>query len=379
MVYFWVIFFIVFYTYILYPLLLKVISFFYNENEITFNVKEILNVDFVILAYNEEKVIYDKILNSLDALKKINGAKLWIVSDGSTDKTNQIVTSLIGNPIIEFIQLKRSGKSQSINSIIPLLKGDIIVFSDANVDFSKSTIINLLKPFNDINVGCTCGKVIYRNPNNVNSGDGESMYWKYENEIKKLESKIGYVAGATGAVYAIRRELFHPLPSNCINDDFTISMKIVEAGFKCKYVENAVVYENVAPTIKDEFKRHVRDATGHYISIIHLIKLVNLFIGARSFIFWSHRLIRWAVPFLLILLFIINTTLLDKIFYSTFFYCQIIFYFFAIVGIFTNNNNKINIIFFVPFYFCNLNFALFLGFLNSIFVKQKGIWESTAR
>lgn len=379
MAYFWVFFFLVFYTYALYPLLLKIISFFYHEKEMIFNSKEILNIDFVILAYNEEKVIHNKILNSLDALKKINSAKLWIVSDGSTDKTNQIVSSFIVNPLIEFIQLKRSGKSQSINSVIPLLKGNIIVFSDANVEFSESTIMNLLKPFNDINVGCTCGKVIYRNPNKVNSGDGESLYWKYENEIKKIESKIGYVSGATGAVYAIRRELFHPLPSNCINDDFTISMKIVEAGYKCKYVENAVVYENVAPTVIDEFKRHIRDATGHYISIIHLIKLVNLFTGVRSLIFWSHRLIRWSVPFLLFLLFIINVTLLDHILYIFFFYCQLFFYFFAFIGIFTNNNKKINIIFFIPFYFCNLNLALLLGFFNSIFVKQKGIWESTAR
>ena len=159
----------------------------------------ILKIDFVILAYNEEKVILEKILNSLECLKRIKGAQLWLVSDGSTDKTNEIATSLIDYANFHFVPLKRSGKSQSINRVIPLLNGDVVVFSDANVEFTESTIPNLLKPFSNNDVGCTCGKVVYRNPNNVLSGDGESFYWKYENEIKKLESIIGYVAGATGA------------------------------------------------------------------------------------------------------------------------------------------------------------------------------------
>jgi biofilm PGA synthesis N-glycosyltransferase PgaC len=378
MIYFWILFFLVFYTYLLYPLFLIILAKFYESPKDS-STNSNLKIDFVVLAYNEEKVILEKILNSLECLKKINGAQLWIVSDGSTDKTNQIVTSILDKPNLNFIPLNRSGKSQSINSVIPLLNGDIVIFSDANVEFTENTIPNLLKPFSISDVGCTCGKVVYRNPNKVVSGDGESFYWKYENEIKKLESVIGYVAGATGAVYAIRRQLFKKLPHNCINDDFTISMKIVESGFKSKYVEQAIVYENVAPTVKDEFKRHIRDATGHYISILHLIKLTNIFLGLRSFIFWSHRLIRWSVPFLLIFLFIANLLLLSNILYLTLFVFQILFYLLAIFGTFILNNRKVKLLFFIPYYFCNLNLALLLGFFNSLFVKQKGIWESTPR
>ena len=153
---------------------------------------------------------------------------------------------------------------------------------------------------------------MFRNPGKIISGKGESFYWKYENNLKKFESKIGYVCGATGAVYAIRKSLFVDLPKNCINDDFTISMKVIEQGFKCIYSEEAIVYENVAPSVESEFKRHIRDATGHYISILHLKKLLNLFKGMSSLIFWSHRIIRWLVPFFLIIIFILNTKFINN-------------------------------------------------------------------
>ncbi len=370
----------IFYTYLLYPLFLILLTkFFKRKVEQTGNFQEDILIDFVVLAYNEEKVIEEKILNSIKILKNIPGAKLWIVSDGSTDNTNQIVTSFRNNPLVNFIPLKRSGKSQAINSIVNLLHGDIIVFSDANVEYTSETIDNLLQPFYDKKVGCTCGKVIYRNPNNILSGDGESFYWKYENSLKKLESKLGFVAGATGAVYAIRRNLFHFLPKNCINDDFSISMKIVESGFQLKYVEEAIVYENVAPSINSEFKRHIRDATGHYLSIFFLYKLLNPFSGIRSLIFWSHRILRWSVPLFLIILFALNFFLLNKPLYKYLFFAQIIFYFLSILGLLFQKKGKISIILFLPFYFCNLNLALFIGMLNAIFKKNNGKWQSTCR
>ena len=156
-------------------------------------------------------------------------------------------------------------------------------------------------------------------------------------------------------------------------------MKIVELGYKSKYIEEAVVYENVAPSVNSEFIRHIRDATGHYISIYHLIRLINPFLGIRSVIFWSHRLLRWSVPFLLIFIFFLNISLLNIPFYIILFYLQILFYVFAFLGILFLKYKKIHIIFFIPYYFCNLNLALLLGFIKSILIKQKGTWESTER
>ena len=374
---FWISIFLIIYTYFLYPLLLKIISRFFKSKDYKSNLN--LKLDFLIMAYNEEKVIESKILNTLKILEGFKYANIWIVSDGSSDKTNEIVKSYEKNKLINFVALERSGKSQAINKIIPKLKGDVIIFSDANIEYTTETISNLIKPYSDINVGCTCGKLVHRNPGNIVSGEGESFYWKYENNLKKIESKIGYVSGATGAVYSIRRNLFKKLSKNCINDDFTISMNVILKGYKCIYVEEAIVYENVAPTIKAEFKRHIRDATGHYISIIHLFKLINPFLGFKSLIFWSHRLIRWSVPFLLLGLFLINFLISNHPLYRLILICQFIFYFLAILGVVFSGKSKLPTLIFLPFYFCNLNLALFLGFLNSIFFRQNGMWNSTNR
>ena len=312
-------------------------------------------------------------------LKNFKNAKLRVVSDGSTDSTNSICNNYIDNPQFIFSPFTRSGKSQSINKIIRNVECDIIIFSDANVEYTESTIINLLKPYTDPNIGFTCGKVIYNNPEEVISGKGESFYWKYENFLKKQESKIGYIAGATGAVYSIKRKLFLPLKNNCINDDFTISMNVIKQGFKSKYVEDAIVYESVAPTIEEEFKRHIRDATGHYLSLMHLTTLLNPFLGRSSFVFWSHRVLRWLVPMILILLFYLNIFLLSRNFYLQLFFLQILFYSFAFIALIFRKVGKLPFFLFVPFYFCNLNTALFIGFIKSLFIRQNGMWESTKR
>jgi cellulose synthase/poly-beta-1,6-N-acetylglucosamine synthase-like glycosyltransferase len=159
---------------------------------------------------------------------------------------------------IHLLEFPRTGKSVILNQAMNLLNSEVVVFSDANTEYSTDAVKRLVRHFEDPDVGCVSGRLIYRNPGETISGKGESIYWKYETALKKMESKLGYVAGANGAIYAIRRDLFEPFPPRTINDDFTLSMKIVMKGFKCVYDENAIVYEDVAPTMQSEFNRHVR-------------------------------------------------------------------------------------------------------------------------
>ena len=194
-----------------------------------------------------------------------------------------------------------------------------------------------------------------------------------------MESKLGYVAGANGAIYAVRKELFKPLPPRTINDDFTISMRIVEKGYRCIYEENAIAYEDVSPTVKGEFRRHIRDGAGHYLAMRYLIRLLNPFLGIRAFIYWSHRVVRWIAPFIMIFLVIINLLLINYFFYKITCLLQAGFYLLAIAGFINIESKRMPFFIYVPFYFCNLNLALLLGFFKVLTGKQKITWESTDR
>lgn len=379
----WICIFIIVYTYFIYPLFLLLISRYGGSLRRNDGSGENITwpkVTLLIAAYNEEQVIERKINNSLLLDYPAGLLDIWIASDGSSDATNDIVKRLIQeNKSLNLMELPRSGKSGAINKAMASIKSDIIVFSDANTEYSNDAILKMVRHFDNPSVGCVCGRLIYRNPEEVISGKGESFYWRYETKLKKMESALGYVAGANGAIYAIRKELFEPLPSGTINDDFTISMKIVMKGYKCIYEENAIAYEDVAPSMESEFTRHVRDGAGHYIAVRHLTGLLNPLLGTRSLIYWSHRIMRWSVPFLLIYIFIASLILSDIILYQILLFAQLVFYGMAFVGLLTINRIRLPFIVYIPFYFSNLNLALLYGFLKVLSGLQKPTWESTAR
>jgi cellulose synthase/poly-beta-1,6-N-acetylglucosamine synthase-like glycosyltransferase len=379
---FWFTLGIIFFTYIGYPVILYLLSKIFYQNEKT-EVNENHDwpkVSLLIAAYNEEGVIGAKIKNciALDYPKDL--LQILIASDGSSDSTNNIVRKYVAeHKNIQLLEFTRTGKSGMLNQAIKSVRGEIVVFSDANTEYSIDALKKLVKHFKDPDIGCVSGRLIYRNPGEAISGKGESLYWKYETALKLMESKLGYVAGANGAIYAIRRDLFEPFSPRTINDDFTLSMKIVEKGFKSLYEETAKVYEDVAPTVTSEFHRHVRDGAGHYIAVTCLIGLLNPFLGLRSFIYWSHRIFRWLVPFFLILLFCLNIFLFDELFYKYLFILQCLFYSLAIIGWACTKSIKIPFLFYVPFYFCNLNLALLLGFFKAVSNAQKTTWDRTER
>lgn len=382
---FWILIFFVLYAYFGYPLILILLNRllpFIRKSQVvpSYNQASLPTVDLLIAAYNEERIIAAKIANALSLEYPDGKFNIYVASDGSTDETNNIVRDLAEkNDNVHLLEFPRTGKSGILNAAVKYLNGEIIVFSDANTEYAKDSIKQLVSNFARSCVGCVCGRLIYRNPGQLVSGAGESFYWRYETTLKKLESNIGYIAGANGAIYAIRRSLFVPFPPSTINDDFTLSMKIVENGHRSIYDEKAIGYEDVAPSMESEFKRHVRDGAGHYIAIIQLLRLLNPFLGIRSFIYWSHRIIRWAIPFLLIILFILNYQLIDILFYKLVFYCQVFFYTVALLGWGLSSFIKLPFIIYIPFYFCNLNLALFIGFLKAITGTQKAKWNSTER
>lgn len=378
---FWSGLFLLFYAYLGYPLFLIGVSKMLSPKSLRKKETEMWPVvSILIAAYNEEKVIGDKLKNCLALDYPAELLEIYVASDGSSDRTNDIVRGYAEKEKrIHLLEFPRTGKSGVLNKAMACLKSEIVVFSDANTEYMRNALTNLVKHFSDEKIGCVCGRLIYRNHGEVVSGKGESFYWRYETALKKMESRLGYVAGANGAIYAIRRELFEPLPAGTINDDFTISMRIVQKGFRNIYDENAIAHEDVAPNMESEFRRHVRDGAGHYIAVYHLFGLLNPFLGLRTFIYWSHRLLRWAAPFVLILLFLLNMVLLTNLFYLPLFILQLGFYLLAVIGLLYVKTKNLPFFMYVPFYFCNLNLALLLGFLKAVTGRQKMTWERTER
>lgn len=370
-----------FYAYIGYPVVLFILSrALGEERKAAGEGLPLPSVSVLIAAYNEEKTIGEKIVNTLSLDYPEGLLEVVVASDGSTDGTARIVRSFEARKrSVRLLEVPRGGKANALALAVPDLKGEVVFFSDANTLCEKDALRLIAEGFTDPRVGCVSGRLVYRNPGGIVSGKGESLYWRYETFLKKLESRLGCVSGANGAAYAIRKELFEAPPAGTVNDDFVISMTVAARGGRSIYEERALVYEDVAESARGEFMRHVRDGAGHYIAVWHLARFLNPFLGLPAFIFWSHRVFRWGAPFVLPALFVLNAMLLEKEAYRLAFAAQSGFYASALMGFLGRRLGRLPFFFHAPFYFCNLNLALFVGFLKAVSGRQKMTWDRAGR
>ena len=361
------------YTYLVFPAILFILDKLIKKDDGNYpeDIGDYPRVAIVCAMYNEEKVVREKIENFLNI--NYRNLKLYIGSDGSNDSTNSILQEYSYDERIMTFEFPRRGKVYVINDLIEKVDEEIIVFTDANSMFEPNAITNLVKYFCDENIGVVCGRLKLLN-NGKETGEG--FYWRYETALKKLENNISCVIGANGAIYAVRKVLLQPLPVNTINDDFTISMRILGKGFGGKYAADAIACEEVMDDDSVEFKRHIRDAAGHYRAMVQLYSLLNPFKFKVFFLYFSHRVLRWLVPFFLILLLFLPPFTLDAHMMRVLYLLELIFYLFVAVGWLSKTKAKI---FYVPYYFIYINIALLIGFFKQILGVQKVTWDSTAR
>jgi len=373
-------FFLIAYSYLIYPVAVWAYSSIVSDQFSNIGEdKERLypNISIVISAYNEESVIQEKLENCITLDYPRDRLEIIFASDGSTDSTNRIIEEYASERI-KFISLPRMGKVNVLNEVIPITNGEIIVFSDANTIYNKDALIELVKHFDNKQIGCVCGNLKLINPN-THEVDGESIYWKYEKWIKKSESKLGIVVGANGAIYAIRKHLVDTLPTNTINDDFHISMGNFTKGFSVIFSERAIGSEYIAKDFTSEFKRHIRDGAGHYREMRYYSSLLNPIRGKYFFSYFSHRVLRWLVPFFMIGIFLLNVMLAHNYYYLLLLYGQVAFYLASFI-IFILKSYNINVgILNIVLFFVSTNIALFIGFMKNIFGLQSVKWDSTER
>ncbi len=245
--------------------------------------------------------------------------------------------------------------------------------TDANSMFRSDAVTRLMAHMRD-GVGVVCGRLVLLDDE---GHSGEGIYWRIETFMKMAESDFGSVIGANGAIYLFRRELFEPLPPDTINDDFSISMRIYERGHSVVYAADAVAEEPLVTTDKEEFRRHVRDGAGHFRAMRYLWRLLNPLKGKRFFFYFSHRVLRWMIPFFLILAFVLNALLAEReLFYQALLVAQCAAYtFMTVVHLLGIRWKPI----YALYYFFLLNVAVLVGCIKNILGLQKTAWESTKR
>lgn len=365
---------LILYHYLLFPLVLYVVSIFctrtYNKSY-----NDSISVSFIVAALNEENIIRQKIENCLELDYPTNKMQFVFVLDGSTDKSYEIAKSYEHLGFICLYDQQRRGKTAAINRAMEIAGGDVVVFSDANSMFDKDALKNLLQNFSDEQIGGVCGrKGIIENYERASSR-GDSFYWNIESVIKMLQSKIGSISTGDGEIFAMRRCLYHRLPENIINDDTAITFEIINDGFRVVYEPSAITYEEASITLKDDFNVKVRMVAGGYQTLQIYSQL--LFPKAPLFYvqFISHKVLRWFMPVLLILLLVSNMFVLDHSLLMFFFLLQLFFYLTALMGYLF----KFKVLYF-PLYYVIMNFAALSGLYKYVRGDMGiNIWKKAER
>jgi biofilm PGA synthesis N-glycosyltransferase PgaC len=375
---FWTSVYLIIYSYLIYPLLLLSIHGCSRKWRVEIS-DDLPSVSMIVAAHNEEKVIAEKIRNSLGVDYPKDRFEIIIGSDGSDDGTVKILNDNKADNIKVFDFKERRGKINVLKDLVKMAKGEIIVFSDANTMYDHSAIKRLASYFCVPRIGCVCGRLKLIRSGHSKEDACEGLYWKYESIIKRREGELGSVLGANGGIYAIRKELFPDIPGDTIIEDFLIPITILQKGYRVVYEKEAVAYEEASKTIVDEGRRKVRIGAGAYQTLFLTLPMLNIFLGFPSFAYWSHKVIRWFVPFLMILIFILNIFLAGPALYNYTLLGQLFLYGGALVGYSISKIKLHNRIFSMMYYFVAMNVSLLLGFCRFISGSQQVTWRRAGR
>ena len=371
---------LILHTYVFYPLFMILIYRNSNHNQLLFySDDELPSIAILIAAYNEEKVIEKKILSVFNTNYPSSKLKVFIGSDASTDRTDEIISNLTNTySNIEFIKFKgRVGKISIINHLQSLCDEPVLILSDANVIFKQNTIFELVKYFKDSNVGLVSANIIKESSNNDGISYQEKKYLNFENKIKASESyAFNFIMGAEGGCYAIRNNLFSKVPSNFIVDDFFITMQVLERKNYALLNNLAICIEDVTTDISSEYRRKVRISSGNFQNLFFFKHLLFDF-SSICFAFWSHKVLRWLTPFFIFICLFSSVFLIPYHKFFIWISCiQLLFLLFPLFNYFFKFNN-VFLKFIAHFYL--MNFALFEGFIKFIKGIKSSIWEPINR
>lgn len=387
---FWTLLFVIFYAYLGYGILLYSIIKFRRILGLSkpASVREDYEpeVTLFIAAYNERDFVEAKMKNTRELEYPKEKLHVVWVTDGSDDGTPDELKKF--EDVTVYHQPQRNGKIGAMNRGIQFVKTPITIFCDANTLLGRESIRRIARLFSDPKVGCVSGeKRIFGKDQDSAAGAGEGLYWKYESTLKKWDAELYSVVGAAGELFAIRTELYQEVEKDTLLDDFIISLRVAQQGYTIQYDPEAYAIETASANVKEELKRKVRISAGGIQSVVRLRSLLNIFrYGTLSFQYISHRVLRWTLAPLSLLLLIptglilgLNEGLFRFGFYSTLFWLQILFYVVALIGWYLENRKIRLKLLFVPYYFFIMNLSVFLGLRRYLKGKQSVNWERAKR
>lgn len=376
--------FIVFYNYLGYALIVYVLNQFKKTKPSEEENEFFPTISFVVAAYNEEDCMEEKISNSLDQDYPADKIQYIFITDGSTDQTTSIISRY---PSIQLLHSEeRTGKSAALNRAVSMANNDVLIFSDANTILNKKAVKNIARHYKNPKVGGVAGekKIITSTSTGGQVGASEGLYWKYESFLKKTDSNFHSVVGAAGELFSVRRKLYEPVSNEVILDDFIISLKVAGKGYVIVYEPDAFAMELPSFSMHDEKKRKTRISAGGFQAIGMLGSLFYFWRHPKlSFLYISHRVLRWTLsPLCLILAFVSNLVLFagsENVFYKVLFVVQVLFYTGAAAGSFTHSKNGLLKLFRVAWYFVFMNISVIQGFIRFLKGKQPAAWEKAKR
>lgn len=381
---FWVGVFIVFYTYLGYGILLYIlvrIKELFVKPKVYSLPEPLPEVTLFIAAYNEESIVHEKMVNCRELSYPKDKLKITWITDGSNDGTNDLLKEYADVTVL--FSPERKGKTAALNRGISYVETPYVVYTDANTMLNPEAITEIVRCFSNPKVGCVAGekRVLIRAEQGAAGGEG--LYWKYESKLKEWDDRLYSAVGAAGELFSVRTELFEQMPNDTLLDDFILSLRIAQKGYKIAYCKEAYAVEDASLNMKEEEKRKVRIAAGGLQSIWRLRSLLNIFkYGTLSFQYISHRVLRWTItPIILFLLLPLNILLaLDgNCFYMVLLLLQVLFYIAAWVGYMFEKKHIRNKLLFVPYYFLFMNVNVIRGFFYLSKNKGKGAWEKAKR
>ena len=383
---FWILVGTVVYTYIAYPLLIAAIARLKRGKEQPQLPANLPPVTLFVTAFNEERFVDDKIKNTHEIDYPSDKLHIMWVTDGSDDNTNLLLSKYPDVKVL--FEPERRGKVHAMKRGLQFVDTEIVIFTDANTMLSAESVKEMVRLFENPEVGCVAGeKRISRDSRENAASSGEGAYWRYESWIKRNDAIAGSAIGAAGELFAMRRSLYQPISDNTLLDDFEISLRIALTGYKIGYSPLACAIERPSANIGEEMKRKVRIAAGSIQTMLRLGGLFNFFRHPMlTFQYVSHKVLRWvAVPLAMVLIIPLNiylcitNNLAFSNIYTLALLLQALFYILVLLGS-ALQNKKLNASWiYFPYYVHMANKAMWIGFWRFCRDKQSVNWERAKR